>query len=157
MPNQKKGTLPTIILGFDFGMKSIGTAIGQAITRTATPLKTLTAKDGIPNWDEIKTLIIEWRPRALIVGIPLNMDGTEQPLTVLARRFMNRLKARYQLPVYAVDERLTTWEAKSYASTREKGMNSKKPSKSKSHAIAAAIIVEQWFNAKTSNLNEREP
>ena len=71
----------SILLGFDFGMKRIGVAVGQTVTQSARPLKTIKAKEGVPDWDEIEQLIKIWQPDAFIVGIPLNMDGTEQLLT----------------------------------------------------------------------------
>lgn len=102
----------TTVLGFDFGMKYIGVAVGQTLTGTATPLTTINAKDGIPNWSEIVELIEKWRADAIIVGIPLNMDGTEQAITLCAKRFANRLHAHTKLPIHQVDERLSTFEAK---------------------------------------------
>ena len=94
-----------ILLGFDFGMKRIGVAVGQTVTKTARPLETLKAKQGVPHWEKILKLIKTWQPDALIVGIPLNMDGTPQPLTEAAEQFANELKKRFELPVYGIDER----------------------------------------------------
>ena len=68
---------PQTVLGFDYGTKSIGIAIGQAITGSANPLMSIKAVDGIPNWDDIGKLIQEWQPDLVVVGLPLNMDGTE--------------------------------------------------------------------------------
>lgn len=126
-----------MVLGFDFGMKYIGVATGQEITKTATPLKSLKAKDGIPNWDDVAKLISEWSPETLIVGNPLNMDDTSQDITFCAKKFANRLRHKFKLPVHLVDERLTTWEAKQRISTC---------SISEYNAEAAAIITEQWLN-----------
>lgn len=64
-------------IAFDFGLKRIGVAVGQAITKTATPMEFIAAKDGIPDWDCIERLIAKWRPEKIIVGIPLNMDETQ--------------------------------------------------------------------------------
>ena len=83
------------IMGFDYGTKSIGVAIGQELTGTAQPLRSLKANDGIPNWDEIEKLLKEWQPDLLIVGLPLNMDGTDQEITLRARKFGNRLHGRF--------------------------------------------------------------
>lgn len=141
-----------VILGFDFGMKYIGVAVGQSITKTATPLTALTAKDGVPHWEEIQTLIEEWRPEKLVLGIPLNMDGTEQPLTFAAKSFGKKLQQRFTLPLYFVDERLSTWEATHRlresgfkASDSVPGKKTKKEIKSL-NAMAAAVLVEQWIS-----------
>ena len=96
------------LLGFDFGTRSIGVAIGQEITGSAQPLRALKANDGVPNWDEIQKLLAEWQPDRVIVGLPLNMDGTEQPLTQRARKFANRIHGRFGIVVELQDERLTT-------------------------------------------------
>ena len=100
------------IIGFDFGTKSIGVAVGQSVTGTASPLSALKAKDGIPNWDAIEQLFKEWQPERLVVGLPLNMDGSEQPLTQRAKKFGNRLHGRFGLPVSFQDERLTSTAAR---------------------------------------------
>lgn len=126
-------------------MKHIGVAVGQKITRTSTPLTTLKAIDGIPNWDEIKALIEKWQPTALIVGLPLNMDDSPQPMTFASKRFMNRLQAKYALQVYSVDERLTSWEAKKHMMEEK----SRQKLKINEHAIAAALLLQQWLNEHT--------
>lgn len=134
----------TVTLGFDFGMKYIGVATGQSITKTATPLTSITAIDGIPNWDEIAALINTWQPNVLLVGSPLNMDGSTQLLTHCATKFANRLKHKFKLPVHLVDERLSTWEAKQRLSNI-----GKQPSKAELNQVnaeSAAILVEQWLN-----------
>ncbi|MBK8162029.1 MAG: Holliday junction resolvase RuvX [Gammaproteobacteria bacterium] len=99
------------LLGFDYGTKHIGVAVGQELTATSAPLATLPCRNETPDWDAITRLIEDWRPAALVVGIPLNMDGTEQPMTEAARRFARRLEGRYRLPVYLADERLSSVEA----------------------------------------------
>ena len=101
------------VLAFDFGTKSIGCAVGQSITGTAQSLPAFKAQDGIPDWDAIGNIIKEWQPARLVVGLPLNMDGTEQELTLRAKKFANRLNGRFNLPVELQDERLTTTEARS--------------------------------------------
>ena len=133
--------MTTKVLGFDFGMKRIGIAAGQAITKTATPVTALNAKDGIPQWSEITQLIEHWQPDVLIVGLPLNMDGTEQPITQCARKFGNRLQQRYQLPVKFVDERLSSRAAKwEIVDTPGKKKNLKRID-----TYAACLIVETWL------------
>lgn len=99
------------LLGFDYGTQQIGVAVGQELTGTSTPLATLSCRNETPDWDAITRLIEEWRPAALVVGVPLNMDGTEQAMTQAARRFARRLEGRYRLPVHLADERLTSVEA----------------------------------------------
>ena len=100
------------LLGFDFGTSYIGTAIGQEITGTASQLKAIKAKDGIPNWSDIEKIIKEWQPDLLVIGLPLNMDGTEQQISARARKFANRLSGRFGLKTELQDERLTTADAK---------------------------------------------
>lgn len=131
------------ILAFDFGTFSIGVAVGQHITGTASPLAALRAKDGQPNWDEVTKLIATWQPQSLVVGLPLNMDGTEQPLTAMARKFANRLHGRFGLPVYLQDERLTTVAAKQslFASGGYKNLQ-----KDKLDSAAAQLILEDYLN-----------
>lgn len=101
------------VLGFDFGLKYIGVAVGQSVTGTANPLLTVAADHGKPRWDKISEVIKYWRPDALIVGMPLASDGSEQKITTAARHFAEQLKQRYALPVHLIDERYTTREAKS--------------------------------------------
>ncbi|MDF2691410.1 MAG: Holliday junction resolvase [Gammaproteobacteria bacterium] len=130
------------VLGFDFGLRRMGVAAGQAITKTATPLPSLSAKQGVPNWQEIAKLIKEWQPQALLVGIPLLMDGNEQPITKNARDFAEALK-QFDLAVFEVDERLSTREARSRLSeiNEFKNMNHQKVD-----SMAACIIVETFLN-----------
>ncbi len=134
-------------LGFDFGTQSIGVSIGQAITGTAQPLSPLKAKDGIPNWDQLAQVIKEWQPDGCVVGLPLNMDGTEQPLTARARKFAGRLEGRFGVQVQLMDERLTTVEARSNAFEQRgyKGLD-----KGRIDSEAACLILESWFTSQVS-------
>jgi putative holliday junction resolvase len=131
------------VLGFDFGIKYIGVAVGSTDPVMAHPLSQLVVKEkeSIP-WEEIAKLIRDWRPAVLVVGIPLNMDGTEQPITQWARQFLESLGQRFSLPVFAVDERLTTVEARArlfsaggYRALQKKAVDS----------VAAQLIVETWL------------
>ena len=99
-------------LAFDYGEKVIGTAVGSTHTRSAQPLGTISVARSEPDWTGIDRLVADWRPSALVVGLPLNMDDSPNPMTRAARRFGERLKARYNLPLHMVDERLTTLSAK---------------------------------------------
>ncbi|HSX20788.1 MAG TPA: Holliday junction resolvase RuvX [Gammaproteobacteria bacterium] len=132
-----------MILGFDFGMKYIGIATGNLVTKTATALTSIRATDGIPNWQEIADLIAHWQPSALVIGIPLNMDGSEQLLTKCAQKFANRMRQKFKLPIHLVDERLSTWEAKNQLLSRATKLREK--DLLAINARAAAIIVEQWL------------
>jgi putative Holliday junction resolvase len=131
-----------VLLGFDFGMKRIGVAVGQCITQSARPLETLSAKAGTPNWDMVDKLIQKWRPDALVVGIPLNMDGTDQPITSNAKTFAAALQARYELTLFEMDERLTTKDARErvfhaggYKALQAESIDS----------VAAQLILQNWF------------
>ena len=99
-------------LGFDFGTKSLGLAVGSTASGLAEPLTTTTVRHGAPDWAVVDRLIREWQPDALVVGLPLNMDDSENAMTRAARKFGQRLAARYNLPVHWVDERLTSVDAK---------------------------------------------
>ncbi|CCG86041.1 Holliday junction resolvase RuvX [Erwinia piriflorinigrans] len=129
-------------LSFDFGTKSIGVAIGQQLTGTARPLNALKANDGIPDWNRIEALLKEWQPERVVVGLPLNMDGSEQPLTTRARKFANRLHGRFGVQVDLHDERLSTVEAR--AELFERG-GFRALSKGNVDSLSAVIILESWF------------
>ncbi|MFI4955966.1 MAG: Holliday junction resolvase RuvX [Gammaproteobacteria bacterium] len=131
-----------IIIAFDFGLRRIGVAVGQTVTKTATPEGMVPAQDGEPSWEILETFIRKWKPKALVVGVPLNMDGTEQKMTLNARAFIDKLKERLKLPVFGVDERLTTVEAR--ARLFESG-GYKAIQKSSVDAMAAKILLEAWL------------
>lgn len=130
------------VLCFDYGTKSIGVAVGNDLTGSATLLAALKAQDGTPNWDQIAKLIAEWQPQLLLVGLPLNMDGTEQDFTTRTRKFANRLHGRYGLPVELHDERLSTADARSRLFA-EGGY--RKLTKDKIDSLSAQIIFEGWY------------
>lgn len=125
------------LLAFDFGLKYIGVAVGQTQTSTASPLTTLSAKSGKPDWSQLELLLSQWKPDLLLVGLPLNMDDTESEMSELARKFSRRLNGRFNLPVELVDERLSSFEA-----------NKHDVHPDKKHAIAAGIIAETWLNKR---------
>ena len=133
---------PQTLLSFDFGTKSIGVAIGQQLTGTARPLAALKANDGVPDWNKIEALLKEWQPDRVVVGLPLNMDGTEQPLTARARKFANRLHGRFGVQVDLHVERLSTVEAR--AELFERG-GFKALTKGSVDSLSAVIILESWF------------
>ena len=123
-----------IIMGFDYGTRKIGVATGQLVTRTATPIAIVQARDGIPNWNDIEKLITEWKPSQLVVGLPLNMDGSESEMSIRALKFARRLTGRFNLPHQTIDERLSTREAREQSKTA-----------GQIDDIAAKIILESWL------------
>jgi putative Holliday junction resolvase len=131
-----------IIVGFDFGSKHIGIAVGQTLTKTAHALTSIPAQKGIPRWETISQIIKTWKPHALVVGIPYNMDGTEQPLTHAARAFIQQLIEHYGLPVHGMDERLSTVEAR--AALFAKG-GYKALKKTAIDSLSAQLILESWL------------
>lgn len=131
------------VMGFDFGTKSIGVAIGQELTGTANPVGAVKARDGIPNWDDIRAYVEQWQPDLLVVGLPLNMDGTEQDLTHRARKFANRLHNQTKCQVQTQDERLTTASAREQLFA-EGGFRNL--SKGNVDAASAVLILESFFS-----------
>ena len=131
-----------IYLGFDFGYKRIGVAVGQQLTCSASPLSTLDAKLGVPNWDVVQKLVDQWKPVAMIVGLPTCIDGTEQYTTAASRGFARQLRKRFARDVHLVDERLSTMEARAYLFA-EGGY--RKIKQTEVDSIAACVILEQWL------------
>lgn len=118
-------------LAFDYGTKRVGVASGNTLTRSATPLRTIAA-DGDARFEAIARLIAEWRPAALVIGVPLHPDGAPHENTARARRFGRQLHGRFGLPVHEVDERYTTTEAHAAGAADV-------------DAASAAIILEQFL------------
>ena len=133
------------LLGFDYGTKRIGVAVGQDISHSVTPLTTLSSQNDKPDWNAISKLIAEWQPDRLVVGLPLHLDGSTQPLTEKAQRFGNQLKGRYNLPVEMVDERLTSHEAEA-----ELAAQGGKVAKADIDALAAALILQSWLDQQSN-------
>ncbi len=130
------------MLAFDFGTRQIGVASGQKLLKTANPLTILRAKDGIPNWNELKKLIDDWMPDQILVGLPLNMDGSESQFCLRARKFGKRLHGKYGVEVAMVDERLSTFTAKNQLQTKNQKYKHKK---TLVDDIAAVLILETWL------------
>jgi len=129
-------------MGFDFGTKKIGVAIGQRLTQTASALPELPAKEGQPQWDAVAALIEEWQPDALVVGIPLNEDGSDNALSKRARKFGNRLHGRFGLPLFPVNEHLSSFDARDQI---QQYSGRAAQSKRNIDSVAAALIIETWF------------
>ena len=131
-----------LLLGFDYGSKQIGVAVGQVITGQARELCILKAQNGVPDWQKVDALLREWQPDAIVVGLPLNMDGSPSEMSERAEKFARRLNGRFNLPVHTHDERLTTYEAK--GQRLQQGQNSgyrERPV----DALAAALLLEGWL------------
>lgn len=133
---------PRIVVGFDFGTRRIGVAVGETHALTARPIATVPAKDGTPDWPKIKAIIKKWRPDALIVGIPLNMNGTPQPITARAEHFAASLREQFKIPVYNCDERLTTKDAREQLFAKE-GFRALQDGQV--DRVAAQLIIQTWF------------
>ena len=123
---------PRSFLAFDFGLKRVGVAAGNSLTRQATPLRTIAA-EGDARFAAIARLIAEWQPDALVVGVPVHPDGTPHDNTRRAQRFARQLHGRFRLPVHEVDERYSTTEA---AASGARDLD----------AASAAIILEQYLH-----------
>lgn len=137
---------PRTLLGFDYGLKRIGVAVGQELTGTASPVKTLHLTGGQVDWKAIEQLIDEWQPDALIVGLPLNMDGSEHEMTAAARRFGRRLHGRFDLPIYEVDERLSSIAAEERLQEGAGRRGRKRGHSERIDQEAAQIILQTWLN-----------
>lgn len=131
------------IMAFDFGTTNIGIAVGYSHNQSSQPLPAIKAKDGVPNWDELKAKLEEWQPTKVVVGLPLNMDGTESEMSRRAKKFANRVHGRFGVACETLDERLTTFEAKQHAKADgHKGNYKEKPIDS----LAAQLILEDWWS-----------
>ena len=126
-----------LVMAFDFGTTKIGIAVGQKITGTATPVAIVKARDGIPRWPVIDQLMEEWQPTVLVVGLPINMDGTESEMSKAATRFSRRLHGRYGIGIELMDERLSSFEAREFETPDQLD------------AIAAKLILETWLADST--------
>ena len=136
-----------IYLAFDFGLRRIGVAKGQTVTYTATPLPALDTKLGKPVLIAIKELIETWRPRAMIVGLPLALNGSYLSITNEAISFAKTLESTFTLPVHLVDERYTTKSAREHLF--DKG-GAKQLKKGVIDSVSACILLEQWFSTQSA-------
>ena len=133
------------VLGFDYGRRRIGVAVGQRITRSASPVAAVaTLADG-PDWPRLIALLAEWRPTELVVGLPYNADGTPHDLTREAEAFARTLAERSGLAVHTVDERLSSVEAER-ALRERRAEGRRRVAKGDVDAAAACVILESWLN-----------
>lgn len=136
------------MLGFDYGPRHIGVAVGQTLTGTASALTRVQARGQRPDWQRLEAIVREWQPAAAVVGLPLHMDATEAGLARAARRFARQIQGRFGLPVHLVDERLTSLEAR-----RQLGLSTARdaPPDPRVDAWAAKLILETWLAARASD------
>jgi putative Holliday junction resolvase len=146
-PLQSK-TLDETYLGFDFGSKKIGVAVGHLLTGIASPLQTLRSINQNPDWEGISKLITEWQPAGLVVGISKQDDGSDNLITPRMLKFCRQLDGRYHLPIFQQDETLSTFEAKQLL------FDEVNVSATKLWAIqdqlAAQLILQTWLNDNKS-------
>ncbi|GAB3031667.1 Holliday junction resolvase RuvX [Oleiagrimonas citrea] len=139
------------VLGFDVGTRMIGVAVGNLLTLTARPLDVIDVRKGDPDWSKLDRLVREWQPDHLIVGLPLTLDGGEQPMTRTARDFGNRLRKRYGLTPHMCDERNSSQEAaRRFADARAAGHRRRRDGQ-RIDADAAAVILEHWLHGAYEN------
>lgn len=135
-------------LGFDFGIKKIGVAVGQMATNSASPLTILPSVSQNPDWSGIGQLIVEWRPAGLVVGLSRRSDGSDNPITPRIMKFSRQLEGRFQLPVFLQDETLSTYEAKQMLfddlGTRAKTLWRVQDQ------LAAQLVLQSWLNDNRS-------
>lgn len=135
-----------IIMAFDFGINNIGIAIGQILTCTTQPLNVCKSKSGVPDWKNIEHTYNEWNPIKLIVGLPLKMNGNEQTITILSKKFAKQLQKKFNIPVDMHDERFSTVEARSKFLKYSKNNLLKSKKTYEINSIAAEIILKSWLS-----------
>jgi putative Holliday junction resolvase len=140
------GGAPQLVLAFDFGRRRIGVACGDTLSRTARPLVGVANATTGPRWDIVDSLMREWQPALIVVGLPYNVDGSESGMSAAARGFANEIERRYALPVRLIDERYSSLEASTrLRSERESGLRKHRVAKADVDAAAACVILERWF------------
>jgi len=141
---------PQLVLAFDMGMRRIGVACGDTLSRAASPLPGIAAGPDGPQWAAIDALMSEWQPAIAVVGLPYNADDSESAMAARARAFAAALESRYRLPVKLVDERYSSIEAQArLREARQAGVRKHRVAKADIDAAAACVILERWFTTKT--------
>jgi putative Holliday junction resolvase len=135
----------SVVIAFDFGLKRTGVAIGNLLTGSASPECTLQSRNDAPDWVGITKLINEWKPCQLVVGMPIELDGSESPLKPRIERFCNQLNGRYNLKVNEENEQFTSIEAARRLKLLRQSGRKQKVTKDEIDKIAAAIILESWM------------
>jgi putative holliday junction resolvase len=145
MPSQATRT----VLSFDYGLRRIGVAVGNTLTGTAEALATIDAHDGEPDWQAIGRCVTDWRPSAIVVGVPYNMAGPNAAMTAAALKFADQLGAQYGIEVHRVDERLSSREAEDdLRERRRSGSKTRRVRRGDVDREAARILLLQWLRAQ---------
>ncbi len=135
------------VLGFDYGRRRIGVAVGGTTTGRAEPLATIRCLEGVPDWQAIDLLVKDWDPQRLVVGLPYNTDGSESEMARAARKFASRMQDRYRIPFELVDERLSSVEAEDWLrEQRRSGALGRRVRKEDVDQRAAAVILQGWLD-----------
>jgi len=143
MPDEKIKPVGTVI-AFDFGLRRIGVAVGQTLTGSASALAVVSFASRL-DWQAITKILDEWKPAAIVVGLPLAEDGGETDMSKRARRFGRQLEGRFKIPVWFEDERLTSFSAEQRFVDARAGTGMRRKDAALKDAIAAQIILESWF------------
>lgn len=154
--NNDKTIQPTFagtVLGFDFGLKRIGVASGEHMLGIAHPLTTLNAESNDDRFNLIADLIKEWNPTTLVIGLPLNLEGKENEVTLLSKKFARRMDGRFNLPIIMIDERFSSAEASQ--SLSESGIKGRKQ-KPMLDQMAAQVILQSYFDTITHEMSKRQ-
>jgi putative Holliday junction resolvase len=137
------------VLSFDYGLRRIGVAVGNTLTGTAEALTTINALDGVPDWRAIDRCVADWRPAAIVAGVPYNMAGRDARLTTAALGFADELGQRYGIEVHRVDERLSSREAEdSFRELRRSGAKPNRVRRGDVDREAARLLLLQWLRAQ---------
>jgi putative Holliday junction resolvase len=149
-PPNRESTQPSIILAFDFGLRRIGVACGDTVSRNASPLEAVPAGPNGPRWELIDSLIREWQPSLAVIGLPYNVNGSDSDMTRAARAFAAELEQRFLIKTAMIDERYSSLEAQArLKAARESGLKRRRVVKADVDAAAACVILERWFTEKT--------
>lgn len=151
MPENERSAAapPLVALAFDFGRKRIGVATGDSVTRSASPLTTLTCGTAGVDWAAIARLVEQWRPATLVVGLPANADGTPAELTEPARQFARELEKRHGIDTVTVDERWSSLDAsEALRQARSSGARTRRVRREDVDAAAACVILERWLESR---------
>ncbi len=147
MPEANRGRAqPQLVLAFDIGLRRIGVACGDTLSRAAAPLPGLAAGPDGPQWAAVDALVREWQPAVAVVGLPYNTDDSEGAMAARARAFAASLESRYRLPVTLIDERYSSLEAQErLRAARQAGLRKRRVARADVDAAAACVILERWF------------